>query len=249
VDEALVAFHDRGAPITEAYRSLRTRLLTANPNKDHQVIAVTSATPKEGKSVSALNLCAVLAEVRHLKILAVDADLRYSSLATMLGLPPAPGLASVLNGATKYNDVVQRTPLPNFDLLPAGETAECAASALLTSSLLPALLNQARKDYDYTIVDTPAAAQGTDVGMIGQLCNGAIMVVRLHRTQEAAAKRAVRLLQVNNVPILGCVLIGRDSTTAQPGGYSAAGYAGSRQKRQRPSRKRPSRAGTEGSTL
>ena len=222
VDEALVAFYDRAAPVTEEYRSLRTRLLAANPNKEHQVLALTSATPREGKSVSALNLCCVLAEVRHLKVLALDADLRHRSLAPMLHLPPSPGLADVLNGGAKYQDVVQRTPLPNLDFLPAGEVTNRTASELLTSEALAALLSQSRKDYDYTIIDTPAAARGTDVGMIGQLCNGAILVVRLHRTQEAAAKRAVGLLQANNVPILGCILIGRDSATAQLGGEFAA---------------------------
>ena len=47
------------------------------------------------------------------------------------------------------------------------------------------------------------------------------MVVRLHRTHEAAAKRAVRLLQVNNIPIAGCLLVGRDSATS---GYDGYGY-------------------------
>lgn len=221
VDEALIAFYDRSSPLTEEYRSLRTRLLAVNPNKARQVIAMTSATSKEGKSISVLNLCCVLAEVRHLRVLAIDADLRHTSLAPMLRLPAAPGLAECLRGAAKYKDIVQRTPRANLDFVAAGETANCAASELLTSSALSDLLAQARRDYDYTIIDTPAASRGTDAGMIGQLCSGAILVVRLHRTQEAAAKRAVHLLQASNVPILGCVLIGRDSTAAQLGGEFA----------------------------
>jgi Mrp family chromosome partitioning ATPase len=79
------------------------------------------------------------------------------------------------------------------------------------------MLSQARKTYDYTIIDTPSAADGSEVGMIGQFCSGAILVVRLHRTRETAARRAVRLLQVSNVPILGCVLIGRHKTVARMG--------------------------------
>lgn len=51
----------------------------------------------------------------------------------------------------------------------------------------------------------------TDVGIIAQMASGVIFVVRLHRTHESAAKRAVRLLQVNNIPIIGCLPIGRDS--------------------------------------
>jgi Mrp family chromosome partitioning ATPase len=58
------------------------------------------------------------------------------------------------------------------------------------------------------------------VGIIGQMCSGVIVIVRLHRTHEAAAKRAVRLLQVNNIPILGTLLVGRDA----PGSRYGYGY-------------------------
>jgi Mrp family chromosome partitioning ATPase len=59
----------------------------------------------------------------------------------------------------------------------------------------------------------------TDVGIIGQMCNGVIMLVRLNFTPEPVARRAVRLLRVNKVPIMGCLLIGQDERSV---GY---GYA------------------------
>lgn len=59
------------------------------------------------------------------------------------------------------------------------------------------------------------------MGIIGQWCDGVIAVVRLNRTPEPIAQRAIRLLQVNNIPILGVVLVGNDARAA---GYSYYRY-------------------------
>ena len=95
--ESLVPYYDRSSLITEQYRSLRTRLLSQNPHYEHRILAVTSAIPREGKSVTSLNLGCVLAEIRHLKVLVVDGDFRRGSLAQMLDQAERPGLAEVLS--------------------------------------------------------------------------------------------------------------------------------------------------------
>jgi len=221
LSESLVPFYERSALVTEQYRSLRTRLLSGNPNYEHRVIAITSAVPKEGKSVTTLNLGCILAEIRHLKVLVVDGDFRRSSLAYMLNQPTGPGLAEVFTGEATFDQVVQPTPIPNLSFIPAGSNKGQSAAGLLTSATTPEAFRRMQRDYHYTIVDTPPATIVTDVGIIGQMCSGVIVVVRLHRTHEAAAKRAVRLLQVNNIPILGCLLVGRDAPAS---GYYGYGY-------------------------
>lgn len=219
--ESLVPFYERSSLVTEQYRSLRTRLLSGNPNYEHRIIAITSAVPKEGKSVTTLNLGCILAEIRHLRVLVVDGDFRRSSLAHMLNQPTGPGLADVLAGEATFEQVVQTTPIPNLNFIPAGSTRGRSAAELLTASSAQAAFKRLRDEYHYTIVDTPPATTVTDVGIIGQMCHGVIVIVRLHRTHEAAAKRAVRLLQVNNIPIMGCLLVGRDAPAS---GYYGYGY-------------------------
>ncbi len=221
LSESLVPFYERSSLVTEQYRSLRTRLLSGNPNYEHRVIAITSAVPKEGKSVTTLNLGCILAEIRHLRVLVVDGDFRRSSLAHMLNQPTGPGLAEVLAGDATFDQVVQTTPIPNLNIVPAGSTQGRSAAELLTAAAAPEAFRRMQRDYHYTIVDTPPATTVTDVGIIGQMCSGVIVIVRLHRTHEAAAKRAVRLLQVNNIPILGCLLVGRDAPAS---GYYGYGY-------------------------
>ena len=220
LNEALVPYYDSSSLIAEQYRSLRTRLLSQNPQYEHRILAVTSSVPKEGKSVTTLNLGSVFAEIRHLSVLVVDGDFRRSSLAKKLNQPNGPGLAEVLAGEATYSEVIRSTPIPNLNFIPAGSTQHHSAAELLASSAAKPLFRRMLNDYHYTLIDTPPATTVSDVGVIGQLCSGVILVVRLHRTDEGAAKRSVRLLQSNNIPIVGCLLIGRDA----PGGRYGFGY-------------------------
>lgn len=224
LSESLIPFFEPTSLVTEQYRSLRTRLLSQNPNYEHRVIAITSAVPKEGKSVTTLNLGCVLAEIRHLKILVVDGDFRRSSLANMLNQDDGPGLAEVLSGEATYDQVIRSTPIKNLKFIPAGKTRRRSAAELLTAATAQPAFRRMRNDFHYTIVDTPPATTVTDVGIIGQMCNGVIVIVRLHRTHDVAAKRAVRLLQVNNISIIGCMVVGRDSPADRYGYGYGYGY-------------------------
>lgn len=222
--ESLIPFYEPSALVTEQYRSLRTRLLSQNPNYEHRVIAITSAIPKEGKSVTTLNLACVLAEIRHLRVLVVDGDFRRSSLAHMLNQPNGPGLAEVLNGERSYEEVIRDTPVSNLKFVAAGSTHRRSAAELLTDASTTTTFKRMRDEFHYVLVDTPPATTVTDVGIIGQLCSGVILLVRLNRTHEAAAKRAVRLLQVNNIPIIGCMIVGRDTPVGAYGYGYGYGY-------------------------
>jgi capsular exopolysaccharide synthesis family protein len=219
IHESIVPFYDRSSIVAEQYRSLRTRLLTQNPQNDHRILAITSAIPREGKSVTTSNLGVVLSEIRHFKVLCVDADFRRSRLAQLLDAKRGPGLADLLEGNTTYEEVVQPTVIPNLYFVGAGETRGRTAAELLSSQRASAVMRRFQADFHYTLVDTPPATTVTDVGIIGQMCNGVIMIVRLNFTPEPVARRALRLLRVNKIPILGCLLIGRDERAV---GY---GYA------------------------
>ncbi len=220
VNELLVPYYDRSSIIAEQYRSVRTRLLTQNPQNEHRVLAITSAIPREGKSVTTGNLGVILAEIRHFKVLCVDVDFRRSRLGQLLAVERGPGMADLLRGDAKYEEVIRPTPVPNLFFVAAGSTNGSNAAELLASHRTAAVFRRFQSDFHYTLVDTPPATTVTDVGIIGQMCSGVILLVRLNFTPEPMAKRAVRLLRVNNIPIVGCMLIGHEDCTA---GY---GYSG-----------------------
>ena len=224
MSESLVAYYEPSSVISEQYRGLRTRLLSQNPDNEHRVIAITSSVPRDGKSVTALNTAFTLSEIRHLKTIVVDGDFRRGSLAGMLNLPDSPGLADVLAGRASYEEALQETPVPNLFFMSAGHTKERSAAEALSDEITGSIFARFRGEFNYTIVDTPPATTVTDVGVIGQWCHGVIMVVRMNRTPEPIAQRAVRVLQVNNVPVLGVLLVGEEARAPGYGYYRYYNY-------------------------
>ena len=106
-------------------RSLRARLTALNTTGENQTIVITSSIPKEGKSVTSLNLAWVISEIRHFRVLLIDGDFRRSSLAKMLGIAEYPGLADLLRGEARLEEVIRPTPLPNLQIHCSHEIEEC----------------------------------------------------------------------------------------------------------------------------
>jgi polysaccharide biosynthesis transport protein len=206
VDPAIIAFHDPYAAICESYRSVRARLLSMNATHVPQVLALTSAIPEEGKSVSTLNLGLVMAEGGEHRILVADADFRRTSLARMLGIPGEPGLAEVLRGEVRLADALQPSPIPNLQVLPAGKAANGAYGELLGGPGVGAVIEQLRGAFDYAFVDTPPVTTVSDICLLAPHCDGVVVVIQMRRTPEPTVQQAVRTLQANNVKIVGTIL-------------------------------------------
>ncbi|MEK6644628.1 MAG: CpsD/CapB family tyrosine-protein kinase [Planctomycetota bacterium] len=208
VHPSVVAIHDRSGSITEQYRAVRTWLLSRLNPGERSCIALTSSVPREGKSVTTANLAAVLAEVRHMNVLAVDCDFRQSSLAKLFKLPAGPGLADVLAGRANLNEAITKTPLGNLSILPAGNAGDLNTTELLHSRMTSRVFDEIRERYHFILVDTPPVQRSSDVGVIGTLCTGVVVVVRMHETASHLVRQSVRWLQSNNLSVMGCVAAG-----------------------------------------
>jgi capsular exopolysaccharide synthesis family protein len=206
VDPGLIAFHERGAAITEQYRAVRARIISQNTTGDPQLLAITSAVPLEGKTITTMNLGLIMAESRELKVAVLDADLRRASLGRTLGYHSTPGLADVLMGRMSLAEVVQETPAPNLDLIAAGNTHGLNIAEILASHRTREVFGMLQSRYDYVLIDTPPATTVADVCTLAPLCHHIIVVILMNRTPEPLVQKTVRLLQTNNGRILGCVL-------------------------------------------
>ncbi len=218
VSPSLVALHGQNSILVEQYRALRTRLGTPGPRVRSRVLAITSSLSGEGKTVTTANLGVVLAEVKHHQVLLLDADFRHSSLAQVFGLPPQPGLADVLQGKTALDDVAQKTPVSNLSVIGAGATQGINPAELLSSKRAAAVFDDLRDQYSYVLVDTPPSSEVADAGIVGQLADAALIVIRMGRTPQPVVKRIIQTLQASQVNLLGCVLAGVEQS-ASPYGY------------------------------
>lgn len=187
----------------EAFRQLRTNLQFVNVDHRPRVIAVTSSLPGEGKTSTALNLAAALAEAGSAVIL-VEADLRRPTLATALGLVRDVGLTTVLIGQASVEEVTQSAG-DNLSVITSGPIPP-NPSELLASGQTQAVLKDLAQQADFTIIDSAPLLPVADGAEVAALADATLLVARWGRTSRHQLTQAVETLgKVNQRPV-GTVL-------------------------------------------
>ncbi len=217
---SLVTLHGRDSMLVEQYRALRTRLASQNPRARSRVLAITSSTSGEGKTVTTANLGVVMAEVKHHRVLVLDADFRHTALARLFGMKAKPGLAEVLKGQALIEQIIQATPMSNLELISAGDTSGINPAELLNSKRAAAVFDDLRDRYSYVLVDTPPSSDVADAGVLGQLADGVVVIIRMGKTSQPVVKQMVQTLQASQVNLVGCVLTGAADSSSQYNYYS-----------------------------
>jgi non-specific protein-tyrosine kinase len=193
------AFRDdpRGAR-AEAYRLLRTNLQFVNVDRTPRTIAVSSSVPGEGKSTTALNLAAALAESGS-RVCLVEADLRRPTIALATGLAPEVGLTTVLTRRIPLADALQSLG-PNFLVLTSGPVPP-NPSELLDSERVQALINEVAASVDYTIIDSAPLLPVADGAQVAALAEATLIVHRAGKTSHDHVSRSLATLRrIGNTP-------------------------------------------------
>ena len=217
VPPQVVTFHDPTSQIAEKYRSVRTRLLTGNPTGSARALAITSSLAGEGKTVTVGNLGFSLGELRHLRVCAIDLDVRRRGLSKLFGVQDRPGMAELLRGEKKLSEVCMPVVRENLFMVPAGDPQSANPSELISSGYAQRIFRELNERFHYTLVDTPPINTAADIGLIAPMCHAVVLVIRMHKTPEPVLQRCVKLLQANHLTIAGCILAGCDDQVA---GYS-----------------------------
>ena len=203
VEPHLVAITDPRSPECEQFRSLRTRLLQAGEREQKRAFVITSAGGGEGKTLTALNLAWLLAQTDGVKALLIDADLRQPCAADYLGLEIDLGLSEVLTGETRLKEATIKLKPSGLHLLPGGAAREDVAE-LLSGPRFGRLLDEARKHFDYIIIDAPPLGVFTDANLLINRADAALLVVRASRTRYSVVDQLLE--QLPRERMLGVVL-------------------------------------------
>lgn len=216
--ELLPARHPRQA-VSEAYRSLRTALLLSSAEQ-LQVITITSAESGEGKTATAANLGAVLAQLGK-RVLVIDADMRKPRMFKVFEVSNRAGLVNFLAGEASPESLVLPTGIDNLFLCPAGPHPP-NPSELLASDRMHEFLRLARESYDFVILDTPPVLAVTDAVLLGAMCDGTVLCFRSHSVLREDVRNCRRRLQMSDVRVLGAVL--NRYSPSRSGGYGGKYY-------------------------
>jgi capsular exopolysaccharide synthesis family protein len=186
----------------ESYLGLRTRLLKLRSSQGIRSLVVTSSVPGEGKTHTSLNLAHYCAQLHDMRILLIDGDLRNCGLSQALGINSSSGLAEVLSGQYKPEDVILATDNPNLHVVSSG-AASGAPAELFASSRWQEFITWCNQSFMLTIVDSPPVLNLSDVELITVPCEGVLMVVRALKTKREILQKCAG--QLDSKKLLGVV--------------------------------------------
>lgn len=219
----LVAHFSPKSMIAESFRGLRTNIQFKDVEDEIKAIAVTSASPQEGKTLVSINLAITMAQA-GVRTLLIGSDMRKPMIERAFGVEIAPGLSEILLGNYAWKDTVKTitdimigkmsleevmvTPgLDNLHIITSG-TIPPNPAELIESRRLKEFLEEAKKEYDLIIFDSPPILSTADAVILGSKMDGVLLVYRVGAVSKGLLKRSTAQLEHVKCRILGVVLNG-----------------------------------------
>lgn len=208
----VVGEHADGS-LVEQYRHLAAALHKAQAESGYRSIMVTSALQAEGKTLTASNLALTLSHSYQRRVLLIDADLRRPRLQEMFMLPDGAGLTDSLT-LPRGGKLPIHQISPTLWVLTAGRPTADPMSTLVSTSMKQ-LLDDAKDEFDWVIVDTPPIAILPDANLLAAMVDTALLVVSAFSTPYPMVQRAAQA--IGTTRILGVVLNRADDAALREG--------------------------------
>jgi capsular exopolysaccharide synthesis family protein len=199
LESHLVSFLEPKSFEAEQYRRLRQRVEDLAATRPLNVIAVTSPVASDGKTLTSINLAGAFSRAGAARILLIDADLRMPTVARNLNLSKsASGWPELIETrGAKLEDHIQ--PFGEGLHVLTGGNSRQDTYELLRSPRVAELLAEARRQYDYVILDTPPLLLVPDSGLLSNLVDGYIVVIGANSTPRKLVAEALNLLEPASV--------------------------------------------------
>ena len=189
----------------EEFRTLRTRLNHLQTLQPLHTIVVTSPSPAEGKTFTAVNLALAQSHLTEGSVMLGDFDLRRPIIHNLFQIERSPGLSDYLAGQCTFAQSMRRISGMNLYVLPAGTPVKNPLE-LLNMRTAKALFEELPRIFTWAIFDTPPLLFSADANLLATLADGTILVVKVGATTFDNVTRAMQSLCENNV--LGIVANG-----------------------------------------
>lgn len=196
--------------VTEAFKSLYTKVLYLPIDDKCKKIALTSAESGEAKTYVSANLAITLAQnTGEKRILLVDLDMRKPRIKRLLGeyvdaTTDANGLSEYLAGITDEPAVVN-TKIANLDLLFSGKES-ANPTGLINSSRMQSFFDYCKDRYDYVIIDSPPVGLVSDAVLLSDKINGYIVTARADYTNSKSLAEVIETIKNLGAEVFGVVL-------------------------------------------
>jgi protein-tyrosine kinase len=215
--QRLVISEDRDPFLVEQFRRLAATLHQTQAANHIKTVMLTSASPNDGKTLTAINLALILSESYRREVLLIDADLRRPSIRDVSHLPDVVGLADGLKAKTEQKLTIFRLT-KNLSLLPAGRPDPDPMGSL-TSSRMRRILADACSRFDWVVIDAPPVGTVSDASILAEMVDASLLVVRAGQTDCGLTQKAIE--SIGRERILGVVLNGAEIPSTERLYYEA----------------------------
>ena len=181
----------------EEFRSLRTRLNHLQGQQQLHSLVVTSASPAEGKTFTAVNLALAQSQLES-PVLLADLDLRRPTVHNLLQCERTPGFSDFLLYEKPLEECVRRIGTSNLYFMPAGTPVKNPLE-ILNLGHVKQTLDGLRKIFNWIVLDTPPLLFSADANLLSTMTDGTLIVVRIGSTTYDNVIRAMQTLCENNV--------------------------------------------------
>ena len=191
-----------------AYNVLRTRVLQRLRTNNWNKLAISSAGPSEGKSLTAINLAISMARQGQQRVVLVDFDLQRPTIATYLGVKDAEHhLIDYVSGDASPENILYSTSVENLWIVPNNVSVENSSEVLASDKILTLLTWIESIDPNCVILlDLPPLLMSDDVLAIAPLIDTLLLVLAEGRTSREAARNTRELIEDQKIDLMGTVL-------------------------------------------
>ena len=191
---------------SESYRSIRTNLLFSlnSTGSSAKSMVITSSVPREGKTISAINLAIMMSNSGE-RVLLVDADMRRPRIHTVFNMDNEKGFSNYLAGEIDFDEVVRNPRIDNLSVITAGNISHKPAE-LISSKNAKLFLEKASASFSRIIFDAPPIALVTDAAVLATLTDGVVLIAEANRTTKGLLNNSKELLHKAGANIIGVVL-------------------------------------------
>ncbi|MDR3313740.1 MAG: CpsD/CapB family tyrosine-protein kinase [Oscillospiraceae bacterium] len=207
----------------ENVKAIRTKLENVAESWNAKVFAVTSTFEGEGKTTISINLACALAQMGK-NVLLIDCDLRKPAVCKGIGVQDsdASGILPILNFKSTYEESVKYIKPLRIFILPTGGSTDHPPEKLSTEAMR-GILQKAREEFDYVIIDTPPARVVSDCITMAPLVDGLIYAIRYDFARVNQINETLDEINSAGIRVVGSVLtMAAPENLVRRNGYSSA---------------------------
>jgi len=193
----LPVIHHPRSGIAESFRGLKSNLNAILERPGSKVVSINSLIPGEGKSFISSNFSAILTKSKK-KVLLIGADLHKPTLHNFLGVKESFGLSNYFKDEKKIEEIISPTSLPNFSFIQSGPIPQ-NPSDLLDSVKFEKLIDQARKMFDYIIIDNAPLLLVPDAVLTSSFSDVSLFILRINHSHKEQIKQINKIVDFNRI--------------------------------------------------